>query len=703
MAILQKLRDKGKLVAIIIGLALLLFILGDMLRSGRALWGNKRFYIAEVNGKPIMYQDYQRAIDEAVDYYKTMRGQQGVDDQTMISIRTQVWQQLITSKLLEQLTEKDGVVVTPDELYDMVLGDHPSPIVMQIFVNPKTGRFDRNFARQVLMNLNRDPKLEKFWIYIEKNLKIQRLSEKYSNLLSKAMMATTNDAKENYYERSKIYDLDIAYYPYKKISDSLIDVTNSEINDYYEKYKEHFYQSVETRQIMYITFNVKPSHDDSTKVLDKITQLKSEFEKTQDPVEYVNINGDEQFQDRYYTKKDLTPPLDSLFFVAPIGTVYGPYIENGYYVVARLLDRQVRPDTVSFRHILISPSDPKVKTLDRAKEIADSLMQQIKKGVKFEAVVSAYSDDKASIPNGGKYENVTEGQMVPEINDFVFTHKVGYMDTVTSQYGVHIVEITDQRSFEPKVKIAFLKLQILPSQKTYDQVYREAALFRSSIKQPGDFEKLARQKGYFPRIASNLTKGTFTIPGLTSPRDIVHWAYKAKLGEVSNVFDLGETYVVAKLIRIRPKGYAPLDQVKEYIRQVLLNQKKGDYILNLIKQKNIPTNSIDAFAKAVGQPATKATNVPFSSYAINGIGYEPAIFGALDVLKLNHVFGPIKGKGAVYLLQATSITVPPEPTQAELLPTQKSLTQGLRGMINSELFTMMMRDYKVDDYRTRFF
>ncbi len=703
MATLQKLRDKGKLVAIIIGLALLLFILGDMLRSGRALMGQKRFHIAEVNGSPIMYQDYEKAVDEAVDYYKTMRGQQGVDDQTMISIRTQVWEQMILSKLLEQLADEDGLTVTPDELYDMVLGDRPAPIVMQIFVNPQTGQFDRNFARQVLMNLDRDPKLKKFWIYIEKNLKTQRLSEKYTNLLAKAMFATTNDAKENYFERSKIYDLDIAYYPYNKVSDSLVEVTKSDIKDYYDKYREHFYQSVETRQILYVVFNVLPSHEDSVNIYNRISELKQEFETTDNPEEYVNINSDEPYVDRYYTKTQLTPPLDSLFFVAQPGTVYGPYIDNGYYVLARLLDRQTRPDTVSFRHILIAPNDPKVGSLDRAHEIADSLLQKIKEGVKFDAVVKAYSADRASIQNGGLYENVVEGQMVPEINDFVFTHKVGDIGIVETKYGVHIVEVMDQRAFEPKVKVAFLKMQILPSQDTYDKVYREAALFRSSIKKPADFERLAQEKGYLPRVASNLTKGTFTIPGLPSPRNIVHWAYNAKLGEVSNVFDLGNVYVVAKLTKIRPKGYAPLEDVEPYIRQVLVNEKKGDYILNLIKQKNIPTNSLEAFAQAVGQPVTKASSVPFSSYAITGIGYEPAIFGAFDVMKLNQIFGPVKGKGAVYLVKPTSITVPPEPTKVELIPTQNNLTQGLRGRIMSELFTTMKRDYKVEDFRTNFF
>ena len=703
MATLQKLRDRGKLVAIIIGLALFLFIVGDMLRSGRAIWGKKRFYIAEVNGQPIMYQDYEKAIEETTDYYKQMRGVRSIDDQTMISIRTQVWEQLILQKILDQLAQEDGLVVTPEELSDMVFGSNPDPLVRQIFINPQTGQFDPNFARQVLSNLDRAPQFKKLWLYVEKNLKLQRLSQKYVSLLAKAMFATSFDAKNNFIERSKMLDMNIGYYPYTKIPDSLIEVTNSEIKDYYDEYKDHFYQSVETRQILYVVFKVLPSHDDSLKILDRIESLKKDFEQTDDVKSFVDINSDDPYVDRYYTRSDLTPPLDSLFFVAPIGTVYGPYIDKNSYVLARLLDRQTRPDTVSFRHILISPANPKVGSLDRAKEIADSLLQKIKEGVKFEALVKAYSDDRASIPNGGLYENVTEGQMVPEINDFIFTHKVGYIDTVTSQYGVHIVEITDQRGFEPKVKVAFLTQNILPSQKTYDKVYREAALFRSSIKEPSDFDKVVREKGYLPRVASNLTKGTYTIPGLPSPRDIVHWAFNAKLGEVSNVFDLGDVYVVAKLTKIRPRGYAPLEDVEPYIRQVLVNEKKGDYILNLIKQGKVPTSTIDDFVQVAGTQPVQATNVPFSAYAITGIGYEPAIFGAFDFMKKGQIFGPVKGKGAVYLILPTSITVPPEPTQSQLLPTQMNLTQGYRARIYNEIFTTIKRDYDVQDYRTRFF
>ena len=703
MATLQKLRDKGKLLAIVIGLALFLFIVGDILNSGTAIWNKKRTYIAEINENPIEYIDYQKAIDEAVDYYKSMQNTQSLDEQQMVSIRTQIWEQLILSKLLEQITQEEGLQVTSEELSDMVLGDNPAPIVRQIFINPQTGMFDRNFARQVLMNLDRDPKLKKFWLYIEKNLKIQRLSEKYSNLLSKAIFATTKDAKVNYFERSKLYDLDIAYYPYSKISDSLIEIRKSEIKDYYEKYKNQFYQSVETRQILYVVFNILPSKDDSIQIYNRIEKLKLEFESTQSPEDFININGDELYIDRFYAKRELTPPLDSLMFVESIGKIYGPYIDNGYYVLARLIDRQVRPDTVDFRHILISPNNPNIGTIDRAKEVADSLLQVIKQGVNFEALVSQYSDDNGSINNGGLYENVLEGQMVPEINDFIFTHKVGHIDTVQTQFGIHIVEILRQASFEPKVKVAFLKLQILPSQQTYDMIYRDAALFRSSIKDSEDFETKAQEKGYLPRLASSLTQGTFTIPGLPSPRNIVYWAFNAELGDVSNVFDLGNMYVVVKLTKIRPKGYAPLEDVQDYIKQILINQKKGEYILKKIKEENIPTNSLDDFAKVAGQPITKASSVPFASYAISGIGYEPAIFGAFDILKQNEIFGPIKGKKAVYLLQATSITIPREPTNMELMPTKMSLTQGLRSRIQSEIYTSFKRDYEVEDYRTRFF
>ncbi len=703
MATLQKLRDHGKLVAIVVGLALVLFIVGDMIQSGQAVWGQKKFYIAEVNGEPIHYQDYDKALNEAIDYYKTMTGQNAVDEQTMISLRTQVWDQLILQKILEQVQKTTGLTVSPEELTDMVLGKNPDPLVQQIFRNPQSGFYDPNFARQVLMNLDKDPQLKQFWLYVEKNLKLKRLADKYANLVAKAVMATKFDAKNNYFERSKLYDLAIGSYPYTKVSDSLIKVSEAELKDYYEKNKNRFYQSEETRRILYIIFPIQPSAQDSALRLKQIEDLKPEFEKTGNPIEFVNINSDHQYVDKYYTKSELPKPIDSLFFTADTGTVYGPFVDNGSYTLARLLDRQVRPDTVTFRHILISPQDQRIQTLDRAKEVADSLLTAIKNGANFDALVREYSADQGSVANGGRYENVTEGQMVPEINEFIFTGKKGDIKVIETRYGVHIVEILDQKSFEPKVKVAFLRIDILPTQETYDKIYREAALFRSSCKNAGDFEKIAQEKGYLPRVASNLTKGTYAIPGLPSPRNIVHWAFNAKPGEISNVFDLGDMYVVAKLVKVIPAGYVPFEEVKDYIKDQVLREKKGKYVLELIKKQNIPTNDVNAFAKAAGTEVINAQNVSFNAFAIYGVGYEPVIFGALDLLKENQAFGPLVGKNGVYVVQPTSMTIPPEPTDDQLIPVEANLTSGYRMRVSAEMMDKMKRDFEIKDFRTRFF
>ena len=205
------------------------------------------------------------------------------------------------------------------------------------------------------------------------------------------------------------------------------------------------------------------------------------------------------------------------------------------------------------------------------------------------------------------------------------------------------------------------------------------------------------------KAANNLTKGTFTIPGMPSARTIVHWAFNAKKDEISNVFDLTSMYIVAKLVEIIPAGYLPYDLVKDYVKQQVINEKKGDYILQLIKQKHIPTNDLNSFAQAAKSQVITAQNVSFSAFAIFGVGYEPVIFGSLDLLKLNQPFGPLKGKNGVYLVAPTSINNPPQPTQAELQQTALNLTQGLRTRIGAEIFDKIKRDFEIKDYRTRFF
>ncbi len=706
MATLQKLRDHGKFLAIVVGLALAAFILGDMINSGQSLFNKKKFYIAEVNGQPITYEDYQMAMDEATEYYKNIRGTNSLDEQTQLSLKTQVWDELILKSILSQVKEKTGLDITQEEVYDMVLGNNPAPIVQQIFVNPQTGRFDRNFAQQVLSNLDKDPKLAQFWIYVENQLKISRMAEKYSAMISKGLMTTNFEAENNYYERTKLYDLQVAPYFYTRIPDSVVTVTKSDIEKYYKKHKERFYQSVETRRILYYVFEVVPSKEDSASIYKEIEDIKTEFEKVPEDkiADFVNLRSDQKYFPRYFTRKELTPPpLDSVMFTAQPGYVYGPYLDGNYYKLARLEKRELRPDTVSVRHILISPQNKKVGSMERAQEIADSLVEVIKNGGDFAQLAKQYSDDPGSADKGGVYENFTEGQMVPEFNEFCFSHKKGDIGTVQTQFGVHIIEILDQKSFEEKAKVAFIALEILPSQETYDNKYKEAALFRSACKTPEDFTKIGKEKGFTPRIASNLTKGTYTIPGLNQPRNIVQWAFNAKPNEISNVFDLGNKYVVAQLVEVYPKGILPLESVEDYIKTIVLNEKKGQYIVDQLKKEGVNFNDLNSVAQKAGTNIVESKNVSFSGYAIAQIGYEPAIFGSLDLLKLNTGFGPVVGKNGVYSLMPTSITNPPKPDAQSLQPTVKSMTQATRSRILTQLFDNLKRDYDIQDFRTNFF
>ena len=72
---------------------------------------------------------------------------------------------------------------------------------------------------------------------------------------------------------------------------------------------------------------------------------------------------------------------------------------------------------------------------------ADEILKQVKAGANFTDLVKKYSEDTASVPNGGEYTVQRNGQMVPEFETAAFTLKPGESAVVKTTYGYHILQV----------------------------------------------------------------------------------------------------------------------------------------------------------------------------------------------------------------------------------------------------------------------
>ncbi len=703
MATLQKIRNNGVLIAIVIGGALLAFILGDMIRQGKSLMGAKKTHIAVINDKSVDVNDYQSRVDETEEYVKLIQGVDHLDEQTSQQVRSSIWDMTIRETILEDTYNELGLGVSKAELEDMTIGNNIHPLVRQTFVNPQTGQFDKNVVISVVQNQDQDPRYKALLAYIESYIKQDRTYQKYIAMVSKGLYTTKLEVKEDNEERKTLYDIDLVGKTIADIPDDQISYTDEDLKKYYNEHKNLFKNNVESRDIEYISFNVYPSPSDSAAAYDKAMKIKEEFAQTADDQAFVNVKSSNPQQVRFYSPEELQKMggLDTILFAQEPGYIYGPYLAYGSYQLVKVVEFAERPDTVDVRHILISPE--KVGSMLRAQQIADSLIEVLKNGGDFDVLCAQYSDDPGSNSKGGLYEDITDATpFIPEFLDYAFSHDIGELGTIESMYGVHVMEVTRQTEKVKKVKLAFVQVSIDASQATYDDMYSVAMNFLSKAYDQESFEKLADSNHYVIREAPDITAGTYSIPGLDKVRDIVHWAFDADQGQVSSVFEMPDKYVIAVLKNVNHVGYLSLDKVKKQVENSVKQKKKVEKIYNDYFT-NVDISNLDALAQKLGTQKMSLPHVSFSAFQLANIGYEPAVLAALTKLQVSKPFGPVKGVNGVYVINATNITKAPEMTEDEVSAAQKRMTQTLQVRAQYQAYGALKDAANIVDRRVNFY
>ena len=697
MATLQNIRNRaGVLVAVVIGLALFVFILGDFLKSGKSLSSDNQFEIAEVRGVSIPYQEYDARVKKLIDNQKRNTQKQNLDEETTDQIREQAWQSLIMDYVMQADYEDLGLDVCPDELFDMVQGKNIDPAVMQIpiFKNQQTGQFDRSLVIRFLKNLDQDKtgNARESWLAFEQSLQTNKKMIKYNNLIKKGLYAPDFLIDENVKEKNNVVNFKYIVQNYTIIADSEITVTDEDIQKYYDEHLNKFEQEA-SRDIDYITFDVLPSQDDSVKTLEWANDIVPEFKESKNDIQYVSLNSDIPVNDFFAKQGELSPIIDSLMFANDTGFVYGPYIEDGYYKISKLTKIKDMPDSVKARHILIQPSEN--LTYEKANLLADSLLKVIKNGGNFISLAQQYSADKASLPDGGDIGWFKQGQMVKPFEKACFDGKKGDVVKVETQYGIHIIQIEDKGGESKKRLVSTVARQIIPSSDTYQKIFGVASKFAGTYNTSEKFDSAITNHGYTKRIAANLKEIDKKIAGLDNPRELVRWAFKAEKNNVSPVIELGKRFVVAKLTDVREKGIAPIEQVKTEIEPIVIKNKKAEEI-----KKTFIGTDINQIAQSLNLEVKEAENISFASFSIQGAGIEPVVIGVASNTTKDAMSKPIKGNNGVYQLFVTDTKEVNSTTKKQEI---KIINNDYSTRVDYQAYEALKKVASIKDERAKFF
>ncbi|MFN8239258.1 MAG: SurA N-terminal domain-containing protein [Bacteroidales bacterium] len=703
MSALQFLRERaGVLVAGVIGLSLFIFVVSDFFGRGRTQRRAQRKYyeIGMIDGKRITYQDFELRIKNLEEIYK-LSGTSNLDEATLQSLREQMWQQMIREKILDAQYEDLGIAVTPEELEGMVLGNEPHPIVRQLFTDKQTGMFNKSALVNFLKNTEADETAKKYWLFFEDEIVADRLNTKYNTLVSKGLYATSKQAE--FESKLDLNTVDISYVmkSYSAVADSNIAISDNEVREYFSKHKEN-YKKTAQRDLEYVTFDIKPSADDYKQALDWINKTKTEFLSTADPVQFINTTADTRHTG-FYTKLDqISDTLKPFVKKETISDVYGPWIENDTYKIARLINVGDRPDSVHVRHILISPKQN--LSLAQAKAKADSLVKILKGGMPFAAIALTNSDDQGSAQQGGDLGWFGEGLMILPFNNACFTAKKGDLTIVETSYGYHIIEILDISKKVRKYEVGIIDRKVEPSTLTTQKVYAEASQFAGTNNTYEKFTKAVAENKLDKRVASNVLPQQKELPGLEKPRQLIMSLFQAEHGKIildnnqQAVFEIGNKYVVGYCTKVVEEGYAKIADVAAEVKYSILKEKKADLIAAELKAMS--GKSLDNIASTIGTTVQEATNVNFRSYSVTGAGIEPALIAAATVAEQGKVTGPVKGNNGVFMLTVNNINKGAG-EDSKLIKDRLAMTFQMRGTY--EAYNALMKSANIVDKRYKFY
>lgn len=705
MSTLQFLRERaGVLVAGVIGLSLLLFVVSDFFGNGRGqrLKAKKYYEMGEIGGEMVSYQDYDLRLQNLVEIYK-LSGRTNLDEATTETMREQVWQQMVRERILDNQYKKLGVGVSAEEVDELVLGNNPHQIVQQLFTDQQTGAFNKSFLVNFLKQTEVDETAKKYWLFFENEIVNDRMNTKYNNLVAKGLYVTSKQAE---FDKSlAINTVDFSYIlkSYATISDSSVVVSKSDIESYYTKHKGN-YKRTALRDIEYVTFDVLPSEDDVKQTEEWITKTKEEFATATDPVEFINLSADSRHIGFFIPLSSVPVNLVEYVKKEDLSSVYGPYIEDGSYKIARLLAAENRPDSVRVRHILIAPNAG--RSLANAKTQADSLLKMIKSGTPFEAIALTSSDDQGTAQIGGDLGWIQEGRMVLPFNNACFSGKKGDIKIAETSFGFHIIEILGQSKDSRKYNLGYIDRKIIPGTITNQRIYSDASAFAGTNDTYQKFINGIAAAKLNKRVANDIAPQQKTLPGLENPRSLIISLFQAENGKIildnsqQAVFEVGDKYVVAFCTKVQEEGTAKLADVENDIKFILVKDKKAEMLAAEFTKNNVAGKTLDNIAGSMGLQVQEATQVNFRSYTIAGAGTEPSLIAAASVAKQGLVTGPVKGSNGVYMLAANNVTA----TQSEdvkMIQDRLKMTFQMRG--NYEAYEALRKGANIVDKRYKFY
>ncbi|MBO5963234.1 MAG: SurA N-terminal domain-containing protein [Bacteroidales bacterium] len=679
MAIIGKIRKRAGIAVGLIALAIVAFILSDLL-GGRQ--GNVPSVLATINGTDISFAEYEKAVANTENNLKQQYGTANISQEQSFAAKQQAYQSLLSQKLLHQECSKLGISVSEEEMNDMFFGDFIPMMVRQNFSDPQTGQYNAQAIKQYIAQFDKLPEDQKAsWTDFERYVKESRLQEKYNSIVAssfympKAIAAHMSEVSNN------VTDSRYAVLSYQSVADNTIKVTEEDYKKYYEEHKNEFKLYDEIRELEFVKFSVLPSAADVKAINDSVVKTFADFQAitNEEVPSFVSISSDRIYDSTYHKVEDLkTVFADSVLANKKTGDFIAPFQQGNNWIMAKITDMQARPDSVRFSQILIlnSNASKEIKrTPEQAKNITDSLFNVFKKNSEvFEQNVAKYSDDPEAKNNFGDSDWILDGQLPSELYELVKATNVKdvFVYNLPNEMGHYLIKVTNKTEAKTKMQIAMIVMGVRASDKTINETKDKADVFLGASKTLTDMKAQA-QKDNINILTSQIDNMTYQLNGTPYCREIIRWAFneETKVGDVApEVYQLQDMFLVVGLKDVKEKGILSFEQAKPYIESQVKNEKKAQILMEKAEKLQASNKTLETFAAAASVQIDSAMAVDFASPYFAGAGPEMRVIGQLSSVKQAGLQKPVRGFNGVYVVNVDRVYTRPAKEDVKLIQQQ---------------------------------
>ena len=691
MAVLEKIRVKfGLVISIIIALALLSFIIDPNTLGSAINTMSSKYDVGQIAGKNISYQDFQSDVDRYTAINELLSGTVR-DEETQKQIRNAAWQELLDKYMFVKNAREAGITVGQDEMVALMGGElaAPSLVQNQLFMD-ETGVFSPDRLKAFVQEIDSDEsgRLRTYWNFLQNQVHNQAFYAKYGALFNASGMDNALQIAQAIQEGNTTANVDYCLAMYPVVPDSTITVSSAEIRDYYKKHKE-FFRQVANRDIEYVVYEVVPSAEDVAAASEAMTEAYEEFATTDNMRAFLSKNSDQALGNYWYKDGELSTVNreinDQIFGGSKLTQIV---TDGNTFYAAREMDSKMLPDSAFVKHILLQDTN--------AAHVADSLVNVIKKGGNLANLAATFSADQASAADGelGSIGWMTQTYMIPGFEG-VFEAKVGEPFVLTTQYGTHVVVVSQKTKPVAKKQVAIFEKTALASKETFNNYYSQANTFATLTGGTYEGYKKALDSTKVYSHPATITEATSNYGAIDNAKEVTRWAFDAKVGKASNIITVGNNYFfVVALKDANKEGYAPVEKVAMQIQDRLYSQKMQEVKTKEVAEKIAGCKTLEEVAERLGVQVEHREAMSLGSTSV-----DPALIGAVAAAKDGEIYGPVPGVMGSYIVNVSNREVGSFYTEddAKNLAAQKA--QYLAQMILS-----VMQDYdNVKDNRERFF